>query len=489
MKTRTTLTFVTLSALCLFYFGYSGRSPDDGIVAMGGGELSVPLSTGTSLSVNPAERSSEAPEATKSCKRFITASRGGRIKGTEGTVLQFGPNSFVDATGLPVAGRIRIELEECYDLSSILNAKLSTTSGKDMIETAGMVNVKAFAGRDEVFLAPGKYYEIGFPRNGNINDDFRLFYGKWQDDGIIDWRLASDVDGDSDLEDDVDSDLRSISSTSTDCFIQITESQLRRGTRISNMDYFNWQLRTGQSLNQWFLENFNPDMKMLSDYCSNALRTEITFHVDREGKFLSYYISESSVLEYDRQIAAFIATMPSLNLDVLMPSYTDDHACVLTFSSRQMEAAEAVVASFRKQQTQDKPMIGVKTSELDYYVFASSELGWINCDRFLPEEDVLVNMHIEAQGGTDAMVCMVFDEMRSVLKGKYDGERFLFEGIPGDEKVRIIAIDNATGAPKISVLNTLTAEGSKECINYKAATLSELDWCFKSTGPDVAAVR
>jgi hypothetical protein len=487
MKTRTTLTFVTLSALCLIYFRYSGGSPDETYISTDVGESSVPTFAAPGIPEDPDVMSSATRESTITCNRFFASSRGGRIRGTKGTVLQFAPNSFVDAAGRPVTGRIRIELQECYDLSSILNAKLSTTSGKDIIETAGMVNVKAFAGRDEVFLAPGRSYEIGFPKNGNEKEDFNLFYGKWRDDGVIDWRLAGESDDDADV--DGVTETTSPSSTPTDCFIQITESQLRRGTRISNMDYFNWQLQSGQTLNQWFLENFNPDLSMLADYCNNALRTEITFHVDRDGKFLNHYISQSSVMEYDRQIASFISTMPALDLDVLMPTYTDDHACVLTFSSRQMKGAESVVASFRKQHKNDQPMSGVKTSELDYYVFASSELGWINCDRFLPEEDVLVNMRIEAAGGTDAMVCMVFDEMRSVLKGKYDGDSFLFDGVPSEQNVRIIAIDNTSGAPKIAVLNTKTAEGSQQCVNYKSATLSELDWNFKVTGPDVAAVR
>ncbi len=486
MKIKTTLAFVTLSALCFFYFTYAPSRDDAPKETQPRASDTNALPSFVNVVETVAESASKGRQ-TLTTLRYLSSSRGGDVKGQGGTILRFSPNSFVDAGGKTITGKVRVEIEEYYDLTSILQAKLSTSSGEKLIETAGMINVKAYCGKSEVFLNQGSLYQVYFPRRGNQHEDFELFYGRWKEGGQIDWIAAGNEQ--QDRLDTSDTELKQPTPTTQPqvdrCFVQISESIMRRGNRISKMDYFNWQLTTGQTLNQWFVANFNPDLKMLSDYCSNALRTQITFHVNQKGKFVDYYISQSSIPEYDRKIAAFLASMPALELGVLMPVFTEDHACVLTFSAREMKAADAVGSNFRRQYADQEVMTNVNTSDLDYYIFTSSELGWINCDRFLPEEFELVDMRVIANGGSDGLVSMVFDEMNSVLNGRFTDGEFLFTGIPAGQKVRLIGIDNSGGSPLVAVKEMVTDSKVHSMDDYRRMNLKELNLCFKV--PDLAA--
>jgi hypothetical protein len=477
MNPKATTAFVTLALLSVVYCFLPAKSDPPKSDAF------VGLDNFTSEVTPEAVIAAESPENlirgdSDRTVRYLNGSKGAELKGKNGTVLVFPPNCFVDDEGNTITGRIKIVLDEYYDLTSMLEKNLSTSSGDKLLETAGMVNVKAYANGRNLKLADNTNYQIAFPRNGKAEYDFELFYGAWNDEGVIDWWLAED--------DVIESEKGTTTSEATslnvgsDCFIQITESKLRRGNLISNMDFFNWQLDNGQTLNQWFVGNFNPDLGMLDKYCIENLRTGITFHINRNGEFQDYYISQAGDLESDRMIAGFLSTMPALKMEALMPRYTDDHACMLVFSSKEMSVSENVVADFKRRYSPQKELNGASTAELDYYIFSSTNLGWINCDRFVPEEGELVDLRVKTNAGKDGIVCMVFDDTNSILKAKLEDGWYLFSGVPGSQDVRIIGVDNASGTTAVAVQELNTRNSTIELTGYKNVSLRELDLNFTS---------
>ena len=64
------------------------------------------------------------------------------IRGTAGTQLQFAAGSFMDAQGRPVQDPVELELTEALGLQAILAHQLSTRSGSRMLETGGMLKVQ-----------------------------------------------------------------------------------------------------------------------------------------------------------------------------------------------------------------------------------------------------------------------------------------------------------------------------------------------------------
>jgi len=404
-------------------------------------------------------------------ERSIDAAKNETIECKAGTKLFFPAESFVTASGRPVSGKVRLVVEECYNLEEMLVSKLSTTSGNKQLETAGMIKVQAFSGRSEVYLRDGARYNIHFPIGGDKKEDFRLFYGKREDSGMIDWVLEEN-------DNPINESAPPVASVMNDCFIQISASELRIGNRIQKMDYFNWPLVNGQNLNQWFIAAFNPDPAMLDDFCANHMYSQIMFHVDEQGAFQDYYISHSSLTEYDRLIAAALSTMPPLDMKKFMPQYTEDHACVLSFGRQQESGNKAFLDRFVKRydyKDPDQKMEGVRTEDLNYYVFSSTELGWINCDRFMESQGPFVDVVVETSGGESVGVSMVFDRERSILAGKKVGDTFVFSGVPANKRARLIALANPGGSPQMQVSTINTSCERHQMRVTQPITLADLD--------------
>ncbi|MFM2201390.1 MAG: hypothetical protein RL040_590 [Bacteroidota bacterium] len=388
-----------------------------------------------------------------------------------GTKLFFPAGSFVYPSGKPFAGEVRLVVEECYDLEEILAAKLSTTSGIRRLETAGMINLRAYADNTELKLADNARYNVYFPARDNGKEDFELFYGYRKDDGLIDWKLEEDSEPISEA-------AAPSKSIRNDCFVQISASQLRCGNRIREMDYFNWPLQNGQNLNQWFVSNFNPDPAMLDDFCARRMYSQITFHINEDGTFNDYYISHSSLEQYDRLLAGMLQSMPALDMEMFMPQFTEDHACILSFGRQQETSSKKFVERFKKRfdyADANRTLEDVATEDLNYYIFSSTELGWINCDRFLPEEGQLVDLAVEVPACENASVSMVFDKDRSIVAGIKQGNEFVFKNIPANRNVRVITIDNPSGKPHME--HTKLNTSNRKCIvrNLEPITLSDLD--------------
>lgn len=435
---------------------------------------------------------------------YIDNKRAQKVKGRKGTQLFLPANIFVKQDGTLPKGKIKIELVECYDVPDMLMSKLSTTSGNKLLETAGMIKLKAYSGKEELALSEGARYNIYFPKNKNTKEDFHLFYGDFNQDEIIDWKLAdietpiAETEGVIKTEEfisdpeliynegfgfsDSDENLNPRASWLSDdetCFINIAESNLRQGSSIMETDFFNWQLKNGQTMNQWFVANFNPDLKMLEEFCILGYRPVIHFKLEPEGKFSSYYIAKSSREDYDRLLARTIMSMPALDISKMQHPYSSNNACILTFASKQGTEQQAFVATFKKniKTNEDGTIAKADNAGLDYFVYSSSELGWINCDRFADEDGQLVTVKVETNSPRCA-VSMVFEDINSILKGVYEDGKMVFTNVPVNKKIRLIGLNTDQESPVMAIAQSQTAETTIPLKNYKPFTLEQLQAQF-----------
>jgi hypothetical protein len=481
MKTKIIITAATLSVMFVLY---STRL----LQAVESNSLSTDAPSATASAVVFEQGRAQAfapPKALKSVKlkstynRFvIDNTRQCELVGRRGTKLVLPANIFEDENGVSAQGAIEIVMKECYDLDEILAEKLSTTSDGRIIETAGMIHIEATQSDIPLRLKKEVQYTVFFPTQGKSVDGFELFYGNPTTDGIVNWTPASQASGAPNLNG------ATLSSIKEDCFIQICESEFRRRTQISEMDYFNWELKDGQTLNQWFVSNFNPDANMVDDFCSDKLISRIAFHVNADGSFKDYYIAHESKTAYDRVIAEFLSAMPPLNLSKVMPIYSSDHLCVLTFGHQQGASSDQFVKRFAKRYDyadDRRPMTNVNSSDLDYYMFSSTELGWLNCDRFINERAPLVEFRVKARTTEGSSVSMVFEDRKSIVRGIKMGDEFVFSGVPNDRKVRLVAVDNNGGSPQMQEARTMTSKKVYRMDSYEPMTLSKLDaaMCWK----------
>jgi hypothetical protein len=431
-----------------------------------------------------------------------------KITGKQGTILVFPANSLVDKNGNTPKGKIQISLTECYEMADMIMNRLSTTSNGKMLETAGMVNVIASSNGEELQLKKESPYTVEFPKKTK-KDDFHLFYGERTADGNINWELAqgeeSPSTGSGSLENEKmgkwesgKTDPSTVSGTrvsssnagtvvasvaaavpasvNDNCFIQISESYFRRNLKISKMDYFSWKLADGQSLNNWFVANFNPTQQMINEYCAFSYQTEVTMKLDKNGNIKDYYISKSATPEYDQAILRAVDQFPTMDMKSFMPKYDEDHAVVLKFGKKigrsQDEYSAAFVKKFKGKE--DSLLTDIKKDELDYFIFASNEMGWLNCDRFEEDPAAKIDFYVNCPSPNNTNINLAFEDFPGLLAGQNEGGKIVFHNVPKGKKVKIIGINSGSATPTMCVASATLSSKPTDLKEFKPFTLRAL---------------
>lgn len=117
----------------------------------------------------------------------IEADKDTMITTSDGTRLYFEGQGFVDKTGKVAEGTIDISVVTCSGLFDYLREDLSTYSGKQLLETAGMMNIQVTQNRDTLSVRKGYDYGIGLARE--IPERMNLYYGNSDRQKGIDWTL------------------------------------------------------------------------------------------------------------------------------------------------------------------------------------------------------------------------------------------------------------------------------------------------------------
>ncbi len=420
-----------------------------------------------------------------------------KITGKQGTILVFPANSLVDKNGNTPKGKIQISLTECYEMADMIMNRLSTTSNGKMLETAGMVNVVATSNGEELQLKKESPYTVEFPKKTK-KDDFHLFYGERTADGNINWELAQDSPtGSGSLENEkmgpstgsgtgvssssagtvVASVAAAVpASVNDNCFIQISESYFRRNLKISKMDYFSWKLADGQSLNNWFVANFNPTQQMINEYCVFSYQTEVTMKLDKNGNIKDYYISKSATAEYDQAILRAVDQFPTIDMKSFMPKYDEDHAVVLKFGKKigrsQDEYSAAFIKKFKGKE--DSLLTDIKKDELDYFIFASNEMGWLNCDRFEEDPAAKIDFYVNCPSPNNTNINLAFEDFPGLLAGQNEGGKIVFHNVPKGKKVKIIGINSGSATPTMCVASATLSSKPTDLKEFKPFTLRAL---------------
>lgn len=104
----------------------------------------------------------------------------------EGIVFALSKESFVDENGKTLEGAIDVVIKEALGAEAIMTSGLSTTSNGELLETAGMFYVSAFADGKELKINPKKPIHAQVPTN-EIKPGMKLFSGERLSNGQINW--------------------------------------------------------------------------------------------------------------------------------------------------------------------------------------------------------------------------------------------------------------------------------------------------------------
>lgn len=108
------------------------------------------------------------------------------VETTDGIVIAIPAHSFLDASGQPAKGNIKLEVKEALNAADIMKAGLTTKSGDKLLETGGMFYINARQDGASLKIDPKNPLYAEVPTD-EVKPGMQLFEGKRLANGTIDW--------------------------------------------------------------------------------------------------------------------------------------------------------------------------------------------------------------------------------------------------------------------------------------------------------------
>ena len=382
----------------------------------------------------------------------IQANRDTTIICKEGTKIKISANSFIsENTGKEISGTVKVALKEYYKISDIILSGLTTTSGGKILETGGMLHISAKANNENCIIKKGCKIEIGFPYSGN-KEDMALFYGE-QTNNFIDWKSATPSEAD-------DNTLISVAPV-----ISAKEKEdVPLFFIVEDMPEF---LGGEQAMRRFLKENAVYPASMLNKAVEG--KVTVTFVVDSEGNTTNIRVVNGFDETLDKVAVYAVSNFPlwkpgrqrgrPVNVSYTIP---------VIFSAKKGELSNEELNKAKELEEKLKSFIYDNEStkylsndlklkefeekirnenyketsafEVNRYLFSTTKLGWLNCDRFLNENRNLTDLSILNETLDKTIVNVIFHRFKSLIPGNVQSDKIVFRNIPEGEKVSIVAV-------------------------------------------------
>ncbi|WP_460220542.1 energy transducer TonB [Psychroserpens sp. MEBiC05023] len=134
----------------------------------------------------------------------------------------------------------------------------------------------------------------------------------------------------------------------------------------------------------------------------------------------------------------------------------------------------SVTAEEFESRLSDETDSSITSKDLNYYVLKSSNLGWINCDRFINSRAKKIKYKLKIKNAEDTTVSMVFKSSNSVLPSWKNNDYYDFQTVSEHRDVILVAIKRDHGKLYIDTIETKTEEDPQINFEFKEVTVQEL---------------
>jgi len=401
----------------------------------------------------------------------------------EGTMIQINANSFIsEKTGNPISGTVQLKVKEYYKISDMILANLTTTSGGKILETGGMLHISATNNSENCILKPGSDIKIGFPFSGK-KDDMALFYGEVTND-LIDWKLANKTD-DVKISDELT--IATVTESNSEVFFIVEEMPEFPGGDLA--------------MRIFLVENGGYPTSMLNKEIEG--KVYVTFVVDYEGNTTSIRIAKGLDETLDKVAVYVVSNFPKwkpgrqrgrpVNVSYTVPVVFSAKKGELTnIEIDKAKKLEEILKSFKydnesakylsnsdklrkfEEKIRNENYNETSVFDVNRYLFSTTQLGWLNCDRFLKENRKLTDLFILNENSDNTIVNLIFHRFKSLVPGNIESEKIVFQNIPEGERVTIVAIKADESKILFSVTETAVTEKKEVTLDFQQVTLKLL---------------
>lgn len=410
----------------------------------------------------------------------IDASKDITLKCKGGTKVTLKANSLIGCkTGKAVKGKVTVNITEYYKKSEMVMGKLSTTSNGHLLESGGMLNIEAYMGKEKLQLKNGSTALIEMPsEKANKKKDMKLFYGELGKNGL-NWKLSPILkDKDKDLQDPpiIDSPRKVIESTNNEIVdVPQQQAQFPGGMNVF-YDFLAKTIRYPVAAREAAVEG----------------RVIVQFVISKTGAISNIEVVKSVDIDLDKEAIRVIKSMPNwipakngdinVNTRITLPivfKLTDDlivntqtsRTNITTFSKNKKS----------KQKFEEKLIngasINAKENITSNYIFQTTNLGWINCDRFYNYTNK-INFKIK-DSNPNINIYVVFKDINSIATAIAYQDMYIVQNVPLNEKVTILAFKNENNKNYMAVKETTISSNVENKLIFNPITANLLKNTFQ----------
>lgn len=376
-------------------------------------------------------------EIQKSLDRFkseetfsLNSEEGIEIECKKGTKIIIDKNSFVDSQGNEVSGKVEFKVKEVIALEEILAENISTVTKNGILETRGMLNIRAEQNGNQLLLKKSKKIKILLPKGTKEEKNMKLYYGVKTENGLVEWKESNEQNKIATKEE----------------FLLKKDIQIR------------YNLHEDMEIRDAGLRNNVQGEKLIEELLS--------FTDAEKAKLLKKPIYVHWILFADGDLEIYgVSGDISKRRKEEIERKLSDTKFIKPFK-REGDVADikgTISIGYKK----------IKNTDVDkYYDLVSSRLGWLNCDMFIQFEAAKIKMLVDVPEGS--VVKLLFKNYFTIVTGFRIDDKYMFYNIPKGEPIDVIIINRENSRLNYSRTASIVKSNIDRLNPLKEVTFDEL---------------
>jgi hypothetical protein len=146
----------------------------------------------------------------------------------------------------------------------------------------------------------------------------------------------------------------------------------------------------------------------------------------------------------------------------------------IIFYNEEQNISDTIFKNDFEAKINDTNINKVKTADIRQYVFSTSKLGWINCDRFYNSPKPMTDFYVDCGNYTELDIKLVFHSFKAILDNYASKSTSKFENIPNDEVVTVVVVKKLNNETLISLTESNTNLKSINNLAFEKVTMGKL---------------
>lgn len=404
----------------------------------------------------------------------INASSDSKVTCKEGTVIEVPAFAFLDRYRRPVYGTVSLEVKEYYELEDMLFASLNSMSDGNLLESSGMICVKARQDNMELRLAGGKEIDIKMPAK-YLDKGMQLFYGNGND-RKLNWKKAKNrnsqtrkvktfqytidktisykrndnhlvrLENSTPYKPDID-DKMELQDTVVISFVMDARGRTKDHTLL---------------LNRQLIDSAAPVYNV--GYYKEDVKLHSKCFIDEDDKLRSnkeHHINYKLIGKtkfHGLPVSGYSVRLSSANIKELKKIFKrGDSTMTITITEVYIRTNDRIREKAKQEREAKRDLVVPQT----YYTYEVNNLGWINSDRFYyVERDDKTNYRITGNTSSTDDVKIIFTGMKSIMQGLNTGSTTEFSNIPANMNIVVVGVryNRASSGYEFAMAKTSTSD-------------------------------